>query len=444
MTEQISPSEKWQEWVTAGLLTPEQVSAISAYEHSQAMPEDQTGSAEGDTASRSRHFSTAVPEAVGYLGGLLALIGLVALLARVWDGVALGARLGITAGAAVLLGLAGGFLVVERGAALNRLRAVLWTLSTAATGIAVGIGVGEGFPNSAARTVVVTTGLAVLIQSGALWAGRDRPLQLVTNLTAWPVVTAAAVSHFVSGFGQGIAVWVTGVVVLWLGITKIVTARIGWVVIGAVTAVVGSAFTASESGSSGSVFVLVTGIAILALAVVPGLVEGPIDGSRVHLALGIIGAIAVVQSAPTTIGEFAHRGGLVTGLVVLAAGAVLLAAGAQQLLRLPRLWEMCGAALMVMGAAVIGVQFTAVAIVIGIATALGLLALGIFPDRVLASIAGSVGLLINVPWGINHFFPGEGRVPLLIFVTGILILAIAVLLARQLPHLSQASTSEQE
>ncbi|CAB4813386.1 unannotated protein [freshwater metagenome] len=52
------------------------------------------------------------------------------------------------------------------------------------------------------------------------------------------------------------------------------------------------------------------------------------------------------------------------------------------------------------------------------------------PGRVLMSVAGSVGLLINVPWAISYYFPGEGRVPLLILVSGALVLAVAVLLAR--------------
>jgi len=94
----------------------------------------------------------------------------------------------------------------------------------------------------------------------------------------------------------------------------------------------------------------------------------------------------------------------------------------------------------VIGAAVIATQFTATSILIGLMTAVGLLALGMFPGRVLASVAGSVGLLINVPWGISHFFPGEGRVPLLILITGLLILGLAVLLARRLTPQKPVST----
>jgi hypothetical protein len=53
------------------------------------------------------------------------------------------------------------------------------------------------------------------------------------------------------------------------------------------------------------------------------------------------------------------------------------------------------------------------------------------PGRVLFTLVGLLGMLINVPWAINTFFPGEGRAPLLILVSGALIVAVAVWLARQ-------------
>ncbi len=50
--------------------------------------------------------------------------------------------------------------------------------------------------------------------------------------------------------------------------------------------------------------------------------------------------------------------------------------------------------------------------------------------QVLLSVFGSLGLLIDVPWTIGWFFPGEGRAPLLILVSGAVILAVAVALTR--------------
>ena len=38
--------------------------------------------------------------------------------------------------------------------------------------------------------------------------------------------------------------------------------------------------------------------------------------------------------------------------------------------------------------------------------------------------------LVNVPWAISHFFPGENLAPLLIAVSGVLLVVIAVVLTR--------------
>jgi hypothetical protein len=76
------------------------------------------------------------------------------------------------------------------------------------------------------------------------------------------------------------------------------------------------------------------------------------------------------------------------------------------------------------------VQLHGVAPLFGIVNAVGLLALGMRPGRVLMSVLGSLGLLINVPWTIGWYFPGQERAPLLILVSGALVIAIAVLMTK--------------
>jgi hypothetical protein len=49
---------------------------------------------------------------------------------------------------------------------------------------------------------------------------------------------------------------------------------------------------------------------------------------------------------------------------------------------------------------------------------------------VLTSIIGLVGLVVFVPWGISYFFPGQARVPLIVFVVGGLITASGIMLGR--------------
>jgi hypothetical protein len=108
----MASSDKWQEWVEAGLLTGEQVTAISAYERDR-------GSEHGQSVPARSAFSTTVPEAIGYLGGLLALGGLIALLSRFWEDVNVAGRLGMTGGAAIVLGAAGALIAEDRAAAFT-------------------------------------------------------------------------------------------------------------------------------------------------------------------------------------------------------------------------------------------------------------------------------------------------------------------------------------
>ena len=99
-------------------------------------------------------------------------------------------------------------------------------------------------------------------------------------------------------------------------------------------------------------------------------------------------------------------------------------------MRQPLLAEVLGVAFVIIGAAVCGAQNSGLAPLIGLVTAVGLIALGTRPGLAIMSLFGSVALLINVPWTIHHFFPGRGRVPFLLLVSGLLILGVAVLLAR--------------
>jgi hypothetical protein len=105
-------------------------------------------------------------------------------------------------------------------------------------------------------------------------------------------------------------------------------------------------------------------------------------------------------------------------------------AGLRMPVRTPSMVLLLGGAGTLAGAAVTGAQWTGFAPLFGIGTAVALLALGTLPGAVLLSVTGALGLLGNVPWAIAHFFPGEGRAPLLVLVSGVLLVAVAILLAR--------------
>ena len=174
------------------------------------------------------------------------------------------------------------------------------------------------------------------------------------------------------------------------------------------------------------VFAVLTGALLLAIAVVHGVAPSTVA----EVIAGVAGAILSLQVIPATLVYFASDAGLITGLVTWVMGAALVYVAGRRLIRLSLLAEIFGGLAIVGGAALTGVQHYSFAPLFGIATAIGLVAVGMVPGRVLMSMLGSLGLLINVPWAIGWYFPGEGRAPLLILVCGALIIAVAVLLTR--------------
>jgi hypothetical protein len=110
----------------------------------------------------------AVAEALGYLGGVLALVGLVLVVARYWPDVATPARLGISGAGAVAFIVAGA-LVQERGdPALARMRWFLWLLSTAAVALFTGVAVADGYGTESPPTITLWCATAAGAQSVAL------------------------------------------------------------------------------------------------------------------------------------------------------------------------------------------------------------------------------------------------------------------------------------
>jgi hypothetical protein len=145
----------------------------------------------------------------------------------------------------------------------------------------------------------------------------------------------------------------------------------------------------------------------------------------------LVASITLVQAVPSTLMHFANQAGIVTGLVTWAIGVGLVVLGlTRRGLRGRPVIVLIGGLTIVGGAALCGTQSVTFATLFGLATAIVMVALGTRPGTAVMSLFGSLGLLVNVPWAVNWFFPGEGRAPLLIFVSGALIIVVAVLLAR--------------
>jgi hypothetical protein len=421
-------------WRGAGLISGDQAAAIAAYE-AAASAEAQAAWLSHQPPARPVARPRRVPvvaEALGYLGGALAVAGLGLVLSSFWPDWSVGARFAVSAITAALL-TAGGVAVRDQSEpALVRLRSILWLASTAATGLAAGVLVRDGFTEPAASRVALGVAMAVAVQSGALWRGRvERPLQQLTCLAGLVVAVGTLTAQLASSGPVGAALVATGLVLVALGVRRVLPNPELVDLVGGVTALVGAVLITTTTGEAAG---MLTGLALafglLALATVPGLVPARSD----RIVFGVLGGFALFQLGPGATGYFAEQAGMATGLVAWALGAALVAVGTRRLLLTPHLAAVLGGVAMLAGAAVTGTQAEGFATVFGIATALGLVAVGMLPGQVLLSVLGAAGLLGFVPWAITWFFPGEGRVPVLILVSGVLILVLAVVLSRLAPR----------
>jgi hypothetical protein len=415
------------DWVSAGIITAEQAEAIQSFE--SAGPEPRTAPHTGAVHERepSTGITSRVPsvaEALGYLGGLLVGIGLALVVSRYWTDLTLAGRLALSGGVAAALLVAGVLVRVDGDPALFRLQSVLWLVSAAATGLAAGVFAYDGLDTRSAEAVALTVALAVVVHSGALWRGGHHPVQEFTFFAAIPVAIGASMILLTGVTPAGVAVWLVAAAILAIGLRTRITAPHLPVFVGTIGVLVGAAMTSDASESASMTFGLVTTAGLLALVCIPGIVEEWV----VQVMIAVPAVIAAVQLTPNEIVYFHRKDAVITGLVVWLVGAALLVAGTRQWVRPHVVVEILGAAALIGGAALFAPEWTSFAIVLGLVTALGLLVWGALTDRVLMSVAGAAGLLINVPWGIGWFFPGEGRAPLLIMVTGALFVVLALLI----------------
>jgi hypothetical protein len=414
-----------ERWRSAGLLGDDQVEAILAHERThRPLPPPSVVAAE-PVSPASRRQLPDVSEALGYLGGILALVGMSLLVGRYWSDIALAGRLGLSGGLAVALFGVGLLVPEDREPALRRMRWFLWLVSSAATGVFGGV-LAHEVTDGEAVLVAFAVAVAVAVHDVGLWWRRDRPLQQLAFLAAVAVAVGTGVAELTSSGPAGIAVWVVGAVGVGLGLGHLTRLPPLTVLVGAVAVVVGGMVVA-ESWQAVSLLVsTATAFGLVALAAVRRVPTEPVE----QRLLAVVGGVALVSSVPGTIGYFAERAGLVTGLVVWVVGGLLVFVGGRSWVRLPIVATVLGAVGLVGGAALTGIELERVAPLFGVVTALGLIGLGVALDRFALSVVGSIGLLVHVPWAILEWFPGEGRAPLLIMVSGGLIIAIAALLTR--------------
>jgi hypothetical protein len=303
-------ADRVRRWAGSGLITAEQAERILAAEN---LPAERSA-----TPSRA----SLVAEALGYVGGVLVLIGAVTVAGRYWSQIGMGGRLGITFGAAALLLATGAAAPARRTEVGRRLRGVCWLLSAALLGTGLAL-LGDEVLNLRGESVALLAAGGTAAPAAVLWWRHRGVLQQAALLAALAVAAGSATAHLPNGEDAvvGLAVWGVGAGWSVLGWGGVIAARNAAYVLGGAVVVIGAQFTIDTGWG-----------AVLAIASVVGLV---VAGAWLReLVLLGVGAVGTLLTVPAVLSQY-FPDTLAVPFALVGCGA-LLVAGAVYTARLRR------------------------------------------------------------------------------------------------------------
>jgi uncharacterized membrane protein len=287
-------------WVADGVVTPVVADQIRE-EESHLVP-----------AGEPRNASL-VTEALAYVGGSLVVVASILLVARVWEDLSDGARLGLVGGGAALLTVVGALLPAAPGTAGARLRAAVWVLASAAVAFFVGrIAIDVFDLEGADVALLVTSGTAVY--AAVLWRVTGMFVQQLVAFAAFAGTAVAALAEVKPDGpnGDGLpGMGILAVAAAWLllaGRGPLVPERLSRL-LGGAGMVAGSMVALSSDWSRPVALVVVAGLVVLALRV---------D----DLALLGIGTFGILIVLPAVMMEW-FPNALAAPLALLVCGALL-------------------------------------------------------------------------------------------------------------------------
>ncbi len=253
-----------------------------------------------------------VTEALGYLGGIIVVVGAILVGSQFWPGLGAGGRLAIVLVVAIALLVSGALVPVGLGPVGVRLRAVLLALSVVAFTGALSTLFYDVVDTDASAVPSLMIALATAY-AFALWYWRPSVLQLGVAAAGTALTTGLVAGWLELPFpAVAAAVLAVGVVWLTLGWAALVRPRRATLVIGAAIAFVGGQLFVI--GGGGTIWGLLTAIALVGVAL----------HHRDLLLLGI-GSVAVLFSLPVVIYEW-FPSVLAAALSLLVVGGLLVAA----------------------------------------------------------------------------------------------------------------------
>ena len=302
-------SARLREWRGAGLVSDEQVEAITAYEAERA-----------PAPAPVRARRTVAAEAIGYVGAALAVGALLLLLGEVWRNLVVAGRLALVGVLTLLVFGAGAVVAREARPALQRLASVLLTAGVVGTGWLAFV-VAEDLAGlrgvDVALAVTGSAGVAALV----VYLPRRRALLQLALLVAIAGLVGSLMARPAlppSPLWFGLAFWALGVAWLLLGLGRWLEPPRLAQVFGASAALL--AIQLSSFGDARLVL-LVLGVSTAAALVVLAMAADAVH----HLAVGAVGLFVLV---PQLVFElFGDAIGAPATLLVVGLLLVLLAVG---------------------------------------------------------------------------------------------------------------------
>lgn len=295
--------EQLARWAAQRLISSEQAARIEAAEAArekgaqphmpgpaitggQAHPGLLAGMSGVATEAAGRTRGPLVVEALGYAGGVMALVAATLAVGTLWPGIPAGAELAFTGAATLALGAGGALVHPARAPAFGRLRSALWLMATVGLFGFTGILTARVLGFDPLPMAVASLAVTVVAAAGFWWLTRSAVLELglfaaAVSLTgtaiAWAVTTSAP---WPSGLGMWLisALWAVAVARGYLA-----PAGVGYLAAG-VGLLAGAQFTMVEAGGH-----------VLAIATVAGLLTaGVLLRQVLVVALGAAGVLIVI------------------------------------------------------------------------------------------------------------------------------------------------------
>jgi hypothetical protein len=298
----------------AGVVTAEQAAALLAFAGA--------GPRQARAGERAPRGTPVVVEIVGYLGGVLALIGATTLIGQFWQEMPSWSRLVLAGSLAAGLWGAGAAVDESADAALWRLRGFLWFLSSGAVAFFAGVLSADVLEWSPEATAVLV-GVSTALHAVSLWQLRDRPAQHLAFFAGVIAVFAGACA-WVDGPGLvGLVLWAFGLAWLVLGWRRLVPPAVVALVAAPGLMLVAAGLTGGSWEAVAPLLGLVTAAGLLAAGTVlrEFLVTGVgVAGVFVYLPMSGAEYFGETIGVPIVL--------LVTGALLIAVMVLLLRRGA--------------------------------------------------------------------------------------------------------------------